>query len=375
MPDCLITSLNRRAPQTLSPARLLALALLGMAALGIPVLRAQQTQPSPSPSKIAVEVKLVSVYATVRDQHGKIVPSLNKADFVLDEGGRPQTITHFARESDLPITLGLLVDTSYSQRSILGAEREASYTFLDHLLSAKDAAFVIHFDREVELLQDLTSSRPKLQTAIQLLETPGFNRDSDGGGDDGGRRHMQGGGTELYDAIYLASNDLMKKQQGRKALFVLSDGIDRGSKETLEDAIAAAQRADTSVYSILFAGQESVDRSYHRGGWGGMGRRPGSWPGRNSGGAGRGYPRQERPNGKKVLGRISTETGGRMFEVSKKLSLDQIYAQAQEELRNQYNLGFTPNSPDTEPGYHRIHLTTNQKGLTVQARDGYYSGP
>lgn len=347
----------------------------------------QQPPPASPENKIAVQVKLVAVYATVRDKHGKIVPSLTKDDFVLDEDGHPQTITHFVAESDLPLTLGLLVDTSLSQREVLDDERKASYTFLDHMLRDKDKAFLIHFDREVELLQDLTSSRPKLQAALQLLQTPQLNRDNDNGGDGGdggqGRHYGGGGGTQLYDAVYLASTELMKKQQGRKALFILSDGVDRGSKESLPDAIEAAQRADTSVYSILFEGHESGDQGFgRRGGMGGRGPGGGGWPGGGGGwpggggggGGGHRYPQEQRPDGKKVLEQISTETGGRMFQVSKKLPLDQIYAQVEEELRNQYALGYTPNPADNEGGYHKIHLTAKQKDMTVQARDGYYSG-
>jgi len=337
----------------------------------------QQPQPTPTQQpqpKISSEVKLVTVYATVRDKKGKIVATLNKEDFVIDEDGRPQTISNFVRDTDLPLTLGLLVDTSLSQRHVLDNERDASYTFLDHMLREKDKAFVIHFDREVELLQDLTSSRPKLQAALKLLQTPEFDRDSEGGQGQGRR----GAGTLLYDAVYLASNELMKKQQGRKALFVLSDGVDRGSKETLEDAVESAQRADTSIYSILFAEEESHERGGGYGRHGGMGG-PGGWPG---GGGGGGWPgggggrrpsQEQRPDGKKVLERISTQTGGRLFQVSKKLSFDQIYAQVEEELRNQYSLGYAPNPSNPGTGYHKIHLTTNQKDLTVQARDGYYS--
>ena len=140
-------------------------------------LRAQQTQPprnqqaqSSPPTKIAVEVKTVSVLATVRDKHGKIVSNLAKDDFVLEEDGRPQDINYFVRESDQPLRLGLLVDTSLSQRRVLEQERSASYSFLDHVLRPeKDLDSVIHFDREVELLQEFTSSRPKLQAALQAL--------------------------------------------------------------------------------------------------------------------------------------------------------------------------------------------------------------
>jgi VWFA-related protein len=337
-----------------------------------PPAQSQQQQPQEPQLKIAVEVKAVSVLATVRDKHGKIITNLSKDDFVLEEDGRPQIINYFVKESDLPLRLGLLVDTSLSQRRVLESERSASYSFLDHLLRAdKDLAFVIHFDRQVELLQDFTPSRPKLQAALQSLQTPQYNSDrgsggssgggSGGGGGGGGRGSRQrGGGTQLYDAIYLASDELMSKQQGRKAVIILSDGVDHGSIESLTTAIATAQRADTVVYSILYKDEE---------GYGGY---PGGMMGPHGGGRRGGrYPQEERPDGKKVLQQISKETGGRLFEVSKKETVDKIYSEIDEELRSQYSLGYTPDK-NTGPGYHKIQLTTKQKELTVQARDGYY---
>src|SRR5271166_6679440 len=267
-----------------------------------------QQQQAPQPpqqapqAKIAVEVKIVSILATVRDKHGKIIPNLTKDDFGLEEDGRPQTVNYFESESDLALRLGLLVDTSLSQRRVLEQERSASYSFLDHLLREdKDLAFVIHFDREVELLQDFTPSRPKLQAALQSLQTPQFEGSrgsggSNGGGPSGGGRGSahRGGGTLLYDAIYLASDELMSKQQGRKALIILSDGVDRGSKETLAEAIETAQRADTVVYSILF----KDDEGYGHPGGGMMGSRGPYGGGGHHGGGGR-YPQEERPDGKK----------------------------------------------------------------------------
>jgi VWFA-related protein len=338
---------------------------------------------------LSVKVNVVNVLATVRDKHGKIVNTLGKDDFTISEDGRPQAIHYFTRESDLPLTLGLMVDTSMSQRRVLDQERSASHGFLDQMMRAdKDKAFVIHFDREVELLQDLTNSNEKLEAALGKLTTPQPQFKQTGGGDpndqggdrDGddnrgsGRgqgRHRMGGGTLLYDAIYLASDELMKKQQGRKALIVLSDGVDRGSKETLETAIATAQKADTAVYSILYKDDEG--NGEHRGGFGmggpwggggGMGRR---------GGGGPRYPQEQRPDGKKILARISQETGGRMFEVSKKLTVDQIYAQIEEELRNQYSIGYTPDRANAGRGYHKIQLVAKGKDLVVQTRDGYYA--
>lgn len=326
---------------------------------------------------ISVNVKLVNVLASVRDKKGNIVRTLTKDDFTLEKDGHPQTIQYFSQESNLPLTLGLLVDTSMSQRRVLGEERTASYTFLDHVLQEdKDKAFVIHFDREVELLQDLTSSREKLEASLKMLDSPqedngrGYGGGGGGGyggrgGPGGGARGRGGAGTLLYDAIYLASNELMKKQQGRKAIIVLTDGVDHGSKESLATAVESAQRADTLVYSIYFTGEE--------GGTGGFGRGGGfGGPGGGYGGRRRIPQEEERPDGKKVLGRISQETGGHLFEVSKKDTIDDIYSQIEQELRNQYSLGFAPDKSDEASSYHKIHLATKQKDLVVQARDGFY---
>ncbi|HYL76655.1 MAG TPA: VWA domain-containing protein [Bryobacteraceae bacterium] len=313
------------------------------------------------------DVRVVNVFATVRDKHGAIVRNLTKGDFQLEEDGRPQVIRYFTQESDLPLTLGLLVDTSLSQRRVLGQERTASYRFIDRVLREdKDQTFVIHFDREVELLQDLTSSRKKLDAALAQLELPESQRPSWGGGRGQGRRPggHGGGGTSLHDSVLLASDELMKKQTGRKALIVLSDGVDNGSKVPLTSAIESAQRADTLVYSILFADQEAYPA--WAGGGGRMGRRGGG-----------GYPGGRRPenrvDGKKVLQRLSLETGGGFFEVSKKQNIDKIYDQIQEELRNQYSLGYTPDRADAGAGYRKIRLMAKQSGLIVQTRDGYYA--
>ena len=337
-------------------ARTLTVVLSTLLALGLGGPLYGQQQP-----KISVATNIVTVFATVREKNGLIVSNLTKDDFVLDEEGRPQTISYFARESDLPLTVGLVVDTSFSQRSALDQERRASSSFVDHTLreDKKDQAFLIHFDHEVELLQDFTSSRKKLESALDLLQTPQPQEEREGG------RHRWGGGTLLYDAVFLASDDMMKKMQGRKAAIILSDGVDRGSKETLSNTIEAAQRANTVVYSILFKGERP---SSPRGRFG-----DGPWGGHHGRG-GRRYPqRQERrPNGKKVLDRISRETGGRLFEVSKKHPIEEIYGDIAEELRNQYVLGYTP-APDAGLGYHKIHVVVKQKEMIVQARDGYYA--
>jgi VWFA-related protein len=358
--------MSRETISVQSPGAWLGLCILLQLTCALFLANPVRSQQKPD---ISVESKLVNVLATVRDKHGAIVRNLTKDDFILQEDGHPQTIQYFAQESNLPLTLGLLVDTSMSQRRVLGDERTASYAFLDHVLSVdKDKAFILHFDHQVELLQDLTSSRQKLESSLQLLQTPdednssGGGPRSHGGGAGGGR---MGGGTLLYDAVYLASNELMKKQQGRKAVIILSDGVDHGSKESLIDAIESAQRADTLVYSILFSDDEGLSRG---GGFGGGGM--GGPMGGGRGGHGR-YPQESRVDGKKVLEQISKQTGARLFEVSKKQPIDQIYAQIEEELRNQYSLGYTP-AVDAAAGYRKIELTTKQKDLIVQARDGYY---
>ncbi len=356
-----VFSHGRSAHKSHGWTKLWILSAIALLSLGdAPVGGQQQQAPS-----ISVDVKMVSMLATVRDKHGHLVNKLSKDEFVLEQDGHPQTITYFAQDSDLPLTLGLLVDTSMSQRRVLDQERTASHGFLDHVLREdKDKAFVIHFDYEVELLEDLTSSRQKLEASLDALGEPEFSQTGGGGSSGSGHgSYGRGGGTLLYDAVYLASNEIMKKQQGRKALIILSDGVDRGSKETLRDSIETAQRADTLVYSILFADKEEYGNGggSHMGG-GGMG-----------GGGHRRYPQESRPDGKKILEQISRETGGRFFEVSKKQPIDEIYAAIDEELRNQYGLGYVPDKADVGPGYHKIHLTVKQKDLTVQTRDGYYA--
>lgn len=316
-----------------------------------PFLRGQE--------KISTDVNVVNVFATVRNKQGQIVRDLNKEDFELDEDGRAQTIAYFARESDLPLTLGLLVDTSASQRRVLEQERGASYKFFDQVLREdKDEAFVIHFDAEIELLQDLTNSRQKLQNALRELESAEPRRLNRRDNPQPQRRR---GGTALYDAVLLASDEIMKKQTGRKAVILLSDGVDNASRTSLADSVAAAEKSNTLVYSILFADQEFSGAQGPWGGGRGGGRRGGRMP-------------QQRPHadGKKVMQQIAKDTGGGFFEGSKKQSLDDIYRRIQEELRNQYSLGYTPDK-NAAPGFRKIHVATKQKGLIVQARDGYYA--
>ena len=325
-------------------------------------------------AKFSTGVNVVNVLVSVHDKQGQTVRGLTANDFTLDEDGHPQTIRYFAQQFDLPLTLGLLVDTSGSQRRVLDQERRASYQFFEHVLREdKDQAFVIHFDREVELLQDLTSSRKDLEAALQDVDAPRpqLNRRSQGGSSypdpqNGGSQRRTAGGTALYDAVLLASDELMKKQQGRKSLILLSDGVDNGSKVSLSSAIESAQRADTLVYSIRFADEDAYGSPFQNSPFGGgMGRRGGGM------GRSRMPPAQTHPDGKKILQQISRETGGEYFDVTKKMPLEMIYDRIEQDLRNQYNLGYT--SDQTGGAYYRkIHVATKDKSHTVQARDGYY---
>ena len=388
----MLTIVKRSSWRTRLACALIFALIFALAALpGVgPALRAQD-----SAATIAVDVKVVTLPVTVRDKHGKIVSDLTKDDFTLQEDGRAQTIHYFSHEANLPLTLGLLVDTSRSQTNVLDAERNASRGFFDQMLvQPKDKAFLIHFDREVELLQDLTSSREKLLSALDLLKTPpGRDRSNDrrsndpDDSDDSDSRSGSGshhrGGTQLYDAVFLASKELMKKQQGRKALIILTGGIDRGSKTYLESAIESAQRADTVVYSIYFGDSHHDDRNQDQRRGGGMGRGGGGWPGGGGrypgGGGGRGgrggqrHPEEPRTDGKKILQRVSRETGGRFFEVTKKEPVGQIYDSIVEELRIQYSMGYTPDKDSAASGYHHVQLAVKRKDLTVQTREGYYA--
>jgi VWFA-related protein len=363
-----------------------------------PVLKTSTDQPT---ATLKIQAREVVLPVTVRDKHGALVTSLKATDFTLTEDGRPQTIKSFTRESNQPFRLGLLVDTSRSVSGALDNERKAAGKFVDAMLPAdpkaanapKDQAFLLHFDREVELLEDFTNSRDKLhhelddmgptRAAQNETQGPETSGDSDRGGGGNMRRR---GGTQLYDAIYLASGpDLMLPKDGRKALIVFSDGVDRGSKETLNDAVDAADRANVAVYTIYFKGEsESNGNSFpgqgggRHGGMGGGGY-PGGGGGYPGGGGGQGGgrrgggQREEGVDGKKIMEKIATRTGGRYFEAKKKDSLDEIYAQIAEELRGQYLLTYTPDLVDKEGGFHKVALKASNGDLQVVTREGYYA--
>ena len=187
-------------------------------------------------AKFSTDVNVVTLLATVHDRDGRVVKNLERGDFLLQDGGKPQTIAYFTRESDLPLTIGLLVDTSRSQRGVLGAEKRASYKFLDQVLREdKDRAFVARFDIDVEVTQGFTSTRDQLRTALNGLEIPGR------------------ASTLIFEAVRKISEEQMRRETGRKAYILLSDGVSFRDKASIGTAIEFAQRADVIIYSILFS--------------------------------------------------------------------------------------------------------------------------
>ena len=281
----------------------------------------------------STEVKVVNLLATVRGPHGEIVADLAKDDFQVAENGRQQEIRYFSKETDLPLTIGLMVDTSMSQRKVLVEERSASFRFLDEMLRPKDQVFLIQFDMGVQVRQPLTSSLKVLNDILPYVDTPTEKQ----------LRIQTGGGTLLYDAVVTASQDILQKARNRKAMIVLSDGVDIGSEASLAQAIAAAQRADSLIYAILFSD-------------------PGAYGVSFAGSV-----------GKSAMMRMARETGGSFFEVSKKLTIDKVYEQIQKELRSQFSIGYVSDDPVRISEFRKIHLAVKEKGLTVQTRQEYWA--
>lgn len=290
-------------------------------------------------STFTTDVNVVTLFATVRDSDGRVVKDLARDDFVLLEDGRPQTIRYFSRESDLPLILGLLVDTSRSQIRVLEPERDASYTFLDQVLRPdKDQAFIVQFNTRVELLGGFTSSRDELRAALDKLRIPDVVA------------------TLLFEAVKETSEYMMRPMHGRKASIVLSDGGSFRDKTNLETAIEYAQRADTIVYSIFYSGLDSGSKTRRR-----VARV--LFPATNV------YFSVAKSN----MRRMAQETGGAYFEISESNAIEQAYARIEDELRNQYSLGYTPQAAGPSGKYRKIKLTVKKPGLMVQTRDGYYT--
>lgn len=311
-----------------------------------PTPRAQQSEDDQKPTEtLKVNVNVVQLFFNVKDKHGALIPNLTKNDFEIAEDGKPQTIKYFTAESNLPLTLGMMIDASGSQRNVIDMEKEVGAAFLKQILTDKDEAFVISFDITVDLLQDFTRDTHRLQAALNKAKV---NVDYSSGGIPG----MGGGpvpqrgnspGTLLYDAVYLSAHDMLSKEVGRKAMILLTDGQDEGSRLKIQDAIEAAQKADAIVYVLLCA-----DRGFY-GGFGGY-------------------------SGEGEMRKLTEQTGGRVINVGNKFDkLREAFDQIAAELRSQYNIGYTPTNAKKDGTYRKLEIKDKQ-GYKIQARSGYYAG-
>jgi VWFA-related protein len=309
-----------------------------------PATGGQQSDEDQKPTEtLKVNVNVVQLFFNVKDKHGALIPNLKKEDFEIAEDQKPQTIKYFTAETNLPLTIGMLIDASGSQRNVIDMEKEVGGAFLRQILTDKDEAFVISFDITVDLLQDFTRDVHRLQAALNKAK---INTDYSSGGIPG----MGGGpvptanapGTLLYDAVYLSSHDMLAKEVGRKAMILLTDGQDEGSRLKIQDAIEAAQKADAIIYVLLCA-----DRGFY---------------------GGFGY------SGEGEMRKLTEQTGGRVINVGNKFDkLKEAFDQIAQELRSQYNIGYTPTNDKRDGSYRKIEIK-NKENYKIQARAGYYAG-
>jgi VWFA-related protein len=288
---------------------------------------------------LKVNVDVVNLLFNVKDKTGHLIPNLDKNQFDVSEDGKPQSIKYFKAESNLPLTIGILLDTSFSQDRVLPIEKEVGAQFLQQMLRKEDEAFLISFDVNVDLLQDYTNSPRDIRRGMDAAKI-------NGGGVVGGIPGIGQGpvpigtpkGTLLYDAVYLATHDKLRNEVGRKAIILLTDGEDQGSQLRLQDALEAAQKADTILYTLLIS-----DRGVAMG------------------------------TGEGLMKKLCEETGGRVINVgNNQQKLQKAFDQISEELRSQYSIGYTPTNPKHDGTYRKVDVRTKE-GYKVQARKGYYA--
>jgi VWFA-related protein len=303
---------------------------------------------SESMETLKVNVEVVQLFFNVKDKHGALIPNLTKDNFDVFEDSKQQTIKYFKAETDLPLTLGILIDTSGSQQRVLDMEKEVGASFLQDILRPKDEAFVISFDIDINLLQDFTNSVSKLRRALNdtKINTGGVSCAGGPIGPQGPIPCSSTGprGTALYDAVYLASHDELSQEVGRKAMILLTDGQDEGSRLKIKDAIEAAQKADVICYVLLIA-----DRGFY--GFGGMGY-----------------------SGESEMKKLTQETGGRVIDVGNKVDkLRQAFDDIAAELRSQYNIGYTPTNNARDGTFRKVEIKSKQSDYKIQSRNGYYA--
>jgi VWFA-related protein len=291
---------------------------------------------------LKVEVNLVNILFNVRDKKGGLVGNLTKDDFKIYEDGKEQDIKYFNRETDLPLTIGLLIDVSASQMNLIEVEKNAASQFFGTVLRKQDLAFLISFGEDAELLQDYTNSPKLLRSGLNGLQV---NSGVGGIGPGPVPTISQPRGTVLYDAVYLASSDELKGQVGRKVLVLITDGEDEGSRYKIQQAIEAAQKADALIYGFWY-----VDRGFYM-------QRGMVFAGSSD----------------SALRQMSEDTGGHVFHIDRRTTLQQAFDELQEEMRSQYAIGYTPTNAEKDGTFRKIEIKTSDKDWKVQARKGYYA--
>ena len=312
-----------------------------------PVSTAPASVPEVEPvATIKLHVSLVDLFFTVKDKAGNLVPHLTRDDCMVSEDRLPQTLTSFAAETRQPLTLGILLDTSGSQARVLPLEQEAGSQFLERVLKPKDEAFLLSFDVDVSLLQDATGDQRLLARAMRMaqINTAGGNRAAGTPGAGGGTVPSIGKpkGTVLYDAVYLAASQMLSQESGRKAIILLTDGQDEGSRTKINEAIAAAQKSNIIVYAILIA-----DRAFY---------------------SDSGY------KGYSAMKKLTEETGGRLIDVgNNEKKLDTAFRQIEDELRTQYVASYTSTNSKMDGSFRKLSVECRGDGMKVQVRKGYFA--
>jgi VWFA-related protein len=381
---------------SLIPAALAALAFLATSALAQtskpPAAPQSTTPPAAAPAAPAAPAAMpVSMPVTVVDKKGDPVKNLTAADITLTDNGHIQTVTSFSPAQPAPMTFGILGQTSANLKTELGDTRLASVHFVDHTLpGTDDKVFVVQFAHEVDLLEDPTSNVNKLHDSLNQLGSPQFGNQNNGGDNSGdqssGEHHEANYGGTLYDAIYLSSTEVLKKQPGRHVLVIVGDGIDRDSKETINDSIEAAQAANVSIFAIYFKGEEERTNTNpgtnRRGGMGGGGipggggypGGGGGYPGGGGGGGRRGGGQNpsEGPHidGKEILEKLCGATGGYMVE-GKKDKADDGFGKLGALLKNQYTLSYTPDKDASDSVSHHLTLTSKKNEVWTLVQQDY----
>lgn len=314
--------------------RILAALLLAAFSLTGLALLAQNNQED----VIKIDVDLVNVLFSVRDKKGALIPNLTQEDFQVFEDGKEQKINVFNKETDLPLTIGLLVDVSRSQENLIEVERNAASQFFQKVLRPKDMAFLISFGSEAELLQDYTNSNNLLTAALRQLRVDSAAYSPVNAGP---IPNTQPRGTILFDTVFLAADEKLKGEVGRKAIVVITDGVDMGSRLKLREALDSAHRADAVIYSVYY-----VD-----------------W---------RAYGGMFNPSDGD-LKKLSEETGGRLYRVDRRYTLDMIFDELQKEMRSQYTLAYSSTNPARDGAFRKLEIKPRNKDLKVQARKGYFA--